>query len=95
MTFECLTETIPMRSDKPLIVLTGGKNSDEILSNSLTKQGFDEFREFGYSNFRDDSLASPLEGNKSSYATADTIFRRNARMRCGEKSLRATRKLIF
>jgi hypothetical protein len=31
-------------SDKPLIVLTGGKNSDEILSNSLTKQDFDEFR---------------------------------------------------
>jgi hypothetical protein len=31
-------------SDKPLIVLTGGKNSDEILSNTLTKQDFDEFR---------------------------------------------------
>jgi hypothetical protein len=31
-------------SDKLLIVLTGGKNSDEILSHSLTKQDFDEFR---------------------------------------------------
>jgi hypothetical protein len=31
-------------SDKSLIVLTCGKNSDEILSNSLTKQDFDEFR---------------------------------------------------
>ena len=31
-------------SDEPLIVLTGGKNSDEMLSNSLTKQDSDEFR---------------------------------------------------
>jgi len=30
-------------SDKPLIVLTGGKNSDETLSNGLTKQDFDDF----------------------------------------------------
>lgn len=64
-------------SDKPLIVLTGGKNSDEILSNSLTKQDFDEFRRIWVQQLqRRDSLASPLEGNKSSYATADTIFRR-------------------
>ena len=30
-------------SDKPLIVLTGGKNSDETLSNGLTKKDFDDF----------------------------------------------------
>ncbi|MFZ0859390.1 MAG: hypothetical protein WB781_19565 [Candidatus Sulfotelmatobacter sp.] len=30
-------------ADKPLIVLTGGKNSDQILSNGLSKQDFDDF----------------------------------------------------
>ena len=30
-------------ADKPLIVLTGGKNSDEILSDGLSKQDFDDF----------------------------------------------------
>jgi pimeloyl-ACP methyl ester carboxylesterase len=30
-------------ADKPLIVLTGGENSDPILSNSLSKQDFDDF----------------------------------------------------
>lgn len=30
-------------SDKPLIVLTGGKNTDEILQNGLTKRDFDDF----------------------------------------------------
>jgi pimeloyl-ACP methyl ester carboxylesterase len=30
-------------SEKPLIVLTGGKNSDEMLSNALTRQDFDDF----------------------------------------------------
>jgi hypothetical protein len=29
-------------SDKPLIVLTGGKNSDEALSSALGKQDFDD-----------------------------------------------------
>jgi pimeloyl-ACP methyl ester carboxylesterase len=30
-------------SDKPLVVLTAGKNSDETLRNGLTKQDFDDF----------------------------------------------------
>jgi len=30
-------------ADKPLIVLTGGKNSDQILSDGLSKQDFDDF----------------------------------------------------
>jgi hypothetical protein len=30
-------------ADKPLIVLTGGKNSDQILSNGLSKWDFDDF----------------------------------------------------
>jgi pimeloyl-ACP methyl ester carboxylesterase len=32
-------------ADKPLIVLTGGKNSDEILSNGLSKRDFDDFHQ--------------------------------------------------
>ena len=30
-------------ADKPLIVLTGGKDSDQILSNGLSKKDFDDF----------------------------------------------------
>ena len=68
-------------SDKPLIVLTGGKNSGEILSNSLTRQDFDEFRRIWVEQLQRRLAPSPLEGNKSPCATADTIFRRNARTR--------------
>ena len=69
-------------SDKPLIVLTGGKNSDEIPSNSLTKQDFDEFRRIWVEQLQRRLARLSTRGKQiKSYATADTIFRRNARTR--------------
>jgi pimeloyl-ACP methyl ester carboxylesterase len=55
-------------SDKPLIVLTGGKNFDEILSNSLTKQDFDEFSP-NLGRAIAETTRSPLHARETNHAT--------------------------
>jgi hypothetical protein len=54
-------------ADKPLIVLTGGQNSDPILSDGLSKQDFDDFHRIWLDELH--ASGSPLHQGKANYCS--------------------------